>query len=85
MTYSLWCFGPQVGGSPSSLMIITIPLVILGIFRYQMLGENIQKNINNQFAFNLLESPEKVLITDKPIQIIVLSWLLITVYIGLLT
>lgn len=85
MTYSLWCFGPQVGGAPSSLMIITIPFVLLGIFRYQMLGENNQKTINNQFAFTLLESPEKVLITDKPIQIIVFSWLLITLCIGLLT
>ena len=58
MTYSLWCFGPQVGGSPSSLMIITIPLVLLGIFRYQMLGENSQKKIYNQFTYKL-ESPEK--------------------------
>ena len=85
MTYSLWCFGPQVGGSSSPLMIITIPLVILGIFRYQMLGDNIHKKINEKSKTNSLETPEKVLLTDKPIQMIVSSWLLLTLYIGYLS
>ena len=85
MTYALWCFGPQVGGASSPLMIITLPLVILGIFRYQMLGENIQTTISDKFKTNLLETPEKILITDKPIQIIVSSWLLITVLLGFST
>lgn len=84
MTYSLWCFGPQVGGATSPLMIITIPFVILGIFRYQMLSEESQNIIGNQLRVNILETPEKVLLTDKPIQIIVSCWLLITIYIGFL-
>ena len=84
MTYSLWCFGPQVGGASSPLMITTIPLVILGIFRYQMLSEERQDIVENKFRVNILETPEKVLLTDKPIQIIVSSWLLITIYIGFL-
>ena len=81
MTYSLWAYGPSIGGSKSPLMIITIPLVMLGIFRYQMLSEIKQNRILKKSNINL-ETPEKIIFTDKPIQIIVLSWLLIIIYIG---
>ena len=81
MTYSLWAYGPSIGGSKSPLMIITIPLVMLGIFRYQMLSDKKQNRILKKSNINL-ETPEKIIFTDKPIQIIVLSWLLIIIYIG---
>ena len=81
MTYSLWAYGPSIGGSKSPFMIITIPLVMLGIFRYQMLSDIKQNRILKKSNINL-ETPEKIIFTDKPIQIIVLSWLLITIYIG---
>ena len=81
MTYSLWAYGPSIGGSKSPLMIITIPLVMLGIFRYQMLSDIKQNRILTKSNINL-ETPEKIIFTDKPIQIIVLSWLLIIIYIG---
>lgn len=81
MTYSLWAYGPSIGGSKSPLMIITIPLVMLGIFRYQMLSDIKQNGILKKSNINL-ETPEKIIFTDKPIQIIVLSWLLIIIYIG---
>ena len=81
MTYSLWAYGPSIGGSKSQFMIITIPLVMLGIFRYQMLSEIKQNRILKKSNINL-ETPEKIIFTDKPIQIIVLSWLLIIIYIG---
>ena len=81
MTYSLWAYGPSIGGSKSPSMIITIPLVMLGIFRYQMLSEIKQNRILKKSNINL-ETPEKIIFTDKPIQIIVLSWLLIIIYIG---
>ena len=81
MTYSLWAYGPSIGGSKSPLMIITIPLVMLGIFRYQMLSDIKQNRIFKKSNINL-ETPEKIIFTDKPIQIIVLSWLLIIIYIG---
>ena len=81
MTYSLWAYGPSIGGSKSPLMIITIPLVMLGIFRYQMLSDIKQNRILKKSNINL-ETPEKIIFTDKPIQIIVLSWLLIIIYIG---
>ena len=81
MTYSLWAYGPSIGGSKSPFMIITIPLVMLGIFRYQMLSEIKQNRILKKSNINL-ETPEKIIFTDKPVQIIVLSWLLIIIYIG---
>ena len=81
MTYSLWAYGPSIGGSKSPFMIITIPLVMLGIFRYQMLSDIKQNRIFKKSDINL-ETPEKIIFTDKPIQIIVLSWLLIIIYIG---
>ena len=81
MTYSLWAYGPSIGGSKSPLMIITIPLVMLGIFRYQMLSDIKQNRILKKSNINL-ETPEKIIFTDKPVQIIVLSWLLIIIYIG---
>ena len=81
MTYSLWAYGPSIGGSKSPFMIITIPLVMLGIFRYQMLSDIKQNRLLKKSNINL-ETPEKIIFTDKPIQIIVLSWLLIIIYIG---
>ena len=81
MTYSLWAYGPSIGGAKSPYMIITIPLVMLGIFRYQMLSDIKQNRILKKSNINL-ETPEKIIFTDKPIQIIVLSWLLIIIYIG---
>lgn len=81
MTYCLWSYGPNIGGSKSQWMMITIPLVLLGIFRYQMLSDN----FCNSGDFNYLENPEKVIFIDKQIQIIVLAWLFITITVGFLT
>ena len=81
MTYSLWSYGPMIGGSKSQWMMITIPLVLLGILRYQMLSDN----LSNSKDYNFLENPEKVIFIDKPIQIIVLSWLFSTMFIGFFT
>ena len=79
MTYSLWSYGPVLGGAKSPWMMLTIPLVILGIFRYQMLGE-VNKN-----KLILLETPEDILFNDKSMQLILVSWLLITIFINLLS
>ena len=54
---------------------------MLGIFRYQMLSDIKQNRILKKSNINL-ETPEKIIFTDKPIQIIVLSWILIIIYIG---
>ena len=71
MTYSLWAYGPIIGGSSSRWMMITIPLVILGIFRYQMLSETNQNTKELKSNINILETPESVILSDKPLKIIV--------------
>ena len=86
MTYSLWAYGPAIGGSRSPLMLITIPFVIIGIFRYQMLSDtNYDYENLSKIEMNILETPENVIIKDKPMQIIIIIWLLLTIYIGLIT
>ena len=82
ITYSLWAYGPIVGGASSPWMIFTIPLVILGIFRYQMLSENLKTDNISELEVGDLESPEKIILKDKPMKLIVLSWVLITIFIG---
>ena len=39
ITYALWSFGPQVQGASTSWMCLTIPFVMYGIFRYQLLSD----------------------------------------------
>ena len=85
MTYSLWAFGQSIGGPQTPYMIFTVPLVMLGIFRYQMLSEMKQIRIDKKSKINLLETPEKVLFVDRPIQIIVLSWFSMIICIKFLT
>lgn len=60
MSYSLYTF--EAG--KSSYMMITIPFVLYGIFRYQYLVSN--KNLGG--------SPEQVLFKDKPLLIDVILW-----------
>ena len=83
MTYSLWAYGPAIGGAKSPFMMISIPLVLLGIFRYQMLSDFNHNNLENQYQINILETPENVIFADKPIQLIVGFWLLIIIFVGL--
>ena len=76
-------YGPSIGGSKSPFMLISIPLVLLGIFRYQMLSDLNHNKLENQYQINFLETPENVILTDKPIQVIVGFWLLIIICVGL--
>ena len=85
ITYSLWAYGPSMGGSSSQYMMITIPLVLLGIFRYQMLSDINQNSPGDVFKSNLLETPENVILVDRPMQIIISLWLCTSISIGLFT
>ena len=39
MTYSLWASGPALKGASTSWMLLTVPIVLMGIFRYQFLSD----------------------------------------------
>lgn len=62
MAYSLYTFT----GSHSIYMMGTIPFVIYGIFRYQYIVR----------TKNMGETPELVLLTDKPLIINILLWVI---------
>lgn len=62
MAYSLWTFSS--GRSP--ILMITIPFVVFGIFRYQFLSV-----VKKQGG-----SPESVVLMDRPTQINLILWVL---------
>ena len=81
LTYALWAAGPSLGGAPTSLMLITVPLVLIGIFRYQLLSDP----SNKTKKYLTVENPVNILIYDKGIRVITILWVLVTFLIGLFT
>ena len=81
LTYALWASGPKLGGAPTSLMLITVPLVLIGIFRYQLISDP-ELNLNSDLS---VENPVNILLSDKAISFIVTLWVLTTLVIGLFT
>ncbi len=64
ITYALWSAGPQLNGAPTSAMMLTLPAVIYGAFRYQWLSEQGRDT----------ERPEDLLLTDRPMLWTALCW-----------
>jgi len=58
--YAFYSFQSQYG----QWMMITVPIVLYGLFRYQVLS----------LQDNLTQSPEEVLLRDRPIQLTVALW-----------
>lgn len=80
--YSLWASGPQLNGASTSKMLITVPFVLAGIFRYQLLSDPEEiKRRNNQSNKVTTENPEEILFNDKGIRFIVLGWIISIVFI----
>lgn len=77
MTYALWSAGPTVNGAPTPWMMLTFPFVIYGVFRYQFLSdpEEIGRRANGTDHGGKSERPEEVLLSDRPIALTVLSWI----------
>ena len=86
VSYMLWASGPVLNGAKSSLMLFTVPLVLIGIFRYQMLtdpDEITRRKQRNNFTSS--EYPEEILLKDKGIKLISLSWLFLAILIGIIS
>ncbi|MFH1971463.1 MAG: UbiA prenyltransferase family protein [Patescibacteria group bacterium] len=68
----LWLFLAEISKTTTinKLLMITIPLTIFGIMRYQSI-----------IFEDRSESPEKVLLTDKPLMASVAAWVLIIIWI----
>lgn len=80
LTYALWSSGPRVGGASTPWMMLTLPFVVYGVFRYQFLSdpEEVERRSKNRAEGAQTERPEDVLLHDFPILATVISWILMT-------
>ena len=83
VSYSLWAAGPSLNGADTELMLLTVPFVLLGIFRYQLLS-NIstvknESGLGNKFS---TESPEEILLNDKGIRLTIFGWFITIILIN---
>ena len=86
VTYSLWASGPALQGAKTSWMLFTVPFVLIGIFQYQLLSDPEEANRRNKnLSSQTAENPEEILLKDKGIRVTVISWLLTTIFIGIVT
>lgn len=86
MSYSLWASGPALRGSSTSWMLLTVPFVLVGIFRYQLLSDPAEVDRRSEWLnVQTCEKPEEILLGDLGIQLTLLGWLVTTAIIGLLS
>ena len=85
ISYALWAAGPALRGATTSWMLLTVPFVLVGIFRYQLLSDPEEAERRQQSApERSSEKPEEILLGDQGIQLTLAGWLVTTVVIGLL-
>ena len=86
ITYSLWASGPALKGASTSWMLLTVPIVLMGIFRYQFLSDPSigEKQLNKDLNVDC-EDPVNMFLHDKGMIIIVSSWLITAFIISALT
>ena len=77
----MWAAGPSLNGASTTWMLLTVPFVLMGIFRYQLISDPHNMNITNNLIFKS-ENPEDILIDDIGIKLILIGWLLTTMAIG---
>ena len=86
LTYALWAAGPSVEGAKTSWMLLTVPFVLTGIFRYQLLSDPTEANRRNASQkIETPENPEEILLKDKGIRLTLIGWILTTIIIGIST
>ena len=86
MSYALWAAGPALNGASTSWMLLTIPFVLLGIFRYQLLSDPDEAERRRAMdPDRTSEKPEEILLTDKGIMLTLLGWFITTAVIGALS
>lgn len=83
ISYSLWAAGPSLNGASSPWMLITLPFVLLGIFRYQFISDpQVLETKNSKNKSITSESPEKILIFDNVIRNVVIFWIITVLLVG---
>lgn len=78
MSYALWSSGPAVNGAATPWMLLTLPFVLYGIFRYQLLSDPSGALLECDRPCNRerTERPEEILLSDGPILGTVAGWVL---------
>lgn len=85
LTYAIWSSGPAVNGASTSWMLLTLPFVLYGVFRYQLLSDDKEIFRRNKVSAEqgevsdqgeLSERPDEILLKDLPIQLTVIGWVL---------
>ena len=85
MSYALWAAGPALQGASTRWMLLTVPFVLVGICRYQLLSDPEEAERRLEVNCKLTtEKPEEVLFRDRGIKLTVLGWLLTTSVIGVM-
>ena len=77
VTYALWSSGPYMRGASTSWMLLTLPFLLYGIFRYQLLSDPQEISLNSDTNIEQggsSERPEEVLLKDVPILLTVIGW-----------
>lgn len=77
--YALWSSGPQIHGASTSWMLLTLPFVLYGIFRYQLISDPQEIASSNDIGAEQggrSERPEEILLKDWPILLTVTGWVL---------
>lgn len=83
MSYALWSSGPVVNGAPTPWMLLTLPFVLYGIFRYQLLSDPKDMSLGDEYAVygERTERPDEVLLSDRPILVTAVCWVLVSLII----
>ena len=85
MSYSLWASGPALNGASTSWMLLTVPFVLVGIFRYQLLSDPQEAERRRSLdPDRTSEKPEEILLGDRGIKLTLLGWFITTAVIGAL-
>jgi decaprenyl-phosphate phosphoribosyltransferase len=79
--YTLWSAGPAFKGAATSWMMLTVPFVLYGIFRYQLLSDpqEIARSNPQLEQGGKTERPEEMLLSDKLLSLTAIGWI-ITVF-----
>ena len=66
-------------------MLFTVPIVLLGIFRYQLITDPKQIERRKNLGIEITsEKPEDILLHDKGIRLILFAWLITSIFIGII-
>lgn len=76
MSYTLWSSGPHMHGASTSSMLFTLPFVVYGLFRYQMISEPKDSLEEGSDHIQKSERPDEVLLRDPSILFTVIGWAL---------